>query len=130
MDPLPWNKEIDNKKIEKFESKWQSTKLRHDEELNRKVAKSYLKTLESLKKSWEEFNENLEKLKRDLDHFGIESSELELAEVQPGEVEVFDLLPAEALADEEVLGRPLLHHAEADGVACRLFLGNEKFVGY
>ena len=55
---------------------------------------------------------------------------LELAEVQPGEVEVFDLLPAEALADEEVLGRSLLHHAEADGVACRLFLGNEKFVGY
>lgn len=27
------------KEIEKFESKWQSTKLRHDEELNRKVAK-------------------------------------------------------------------------------------------
>lgn len=74
------------KDIEKFESKWTSLKLRQDEEVNRKTAKSYLQTLDGLKKNWEEFNENLQRLKKDLDHFGIESHELELAEVLKDEI--------------------------------------------
>lgn len=60
--------------------------MRQDEEINRKTAKSYLQTLDGLKKNWEEFNQNLERLKKDLDHFGIESHELELAEVLKDEI--------------------------------------------
>ena len=73
--------------LRKFESKWESSKLRQDEEINRKIAKDYLTVLKSIQKSWGERQEELERLKKDLEYFEMDGDALELGDLLKSEID-------------------------------------------
>ena len=66
--------------IEKFEGKWTSLKLDPHTKITPEVASDYMETLKIIQNSWEELEAKINRVKRDLDHFGIEDSSLDEVE--------------------------------------------------
>jgi dynein heavy chain 2 len=66
--------------LEKFNHKWESVKINEKETLSRKIASEYMETLRSVEKDWTELRTQVERVRRDLNHFGLEEGNFELFE--------------------------------------------------
>jgi dynein heavy chain 2 len=72
--------------LEKYAGKWQSVRLGENEQLDRKSAGEYSHILQEVSKSWGALKAQVERAKRDLEHFGLPEENLDFFDELDAEI--------------------------------------------